>query len=95
MSPASERGDQATTISLGAAGWCFHRAAGVFVGGLVPPPSGREPGAGPGRAGRQSACSVMVTDSIVTRSLGLPDRVPTASIVATVSSPATTLPNSE
>ena len=42
----------------------------------------------------QSA-SVMVTDSMVTVSLGVPDEVPMASMAATTSRPATTLPNSE
>ena len=37
----------------------------------------------------------MVTDSMVTLSVGLPERVPTASMAATTSSPETTLPNSE
>ena len=69
----------------------------VFVDGAA----GSRPG--PGGAGllRGSeaepvqSISSMVTDSMVTLSVGLPEAVPTASIAATTSSPATTLPNRE
>ena len=57
----------------------------------APEPAAARQAAGP--VG-QSA-SVMVTDSMVTVSLGVPDLVPMASMAATTSRPATTLPNSE
>src|SRR6185437_7713571 len=44
---------------------------------------------------RRGYFSSMVTDSMVTFSVGLPERVPTASMAATTSPPDTTEPNSE
>ena len=41
------------------------------------------------------ALSVMVTDSMATRSFGLPEAVPMASMAATTSRPLTTFPNRE
>src|SRR5579862_8185748 len=47
------------------------------------------------REAKEPQCSSTVTDSMTTRSFGDPERVPTASMAATTSSPFTTAPKSE
>lgn len=67
---------------------------GVPPGDCRPSKFGKGGGSERVRQGQSGADSVMVTDSMTTFSLGVPDRLPSASIVATTSNPETTLPNS-
>ncbi len=64
-------------------------AAPRQLGPLRPQP------AGSGHYRAAQSASVIVTDSMVTVSLGVPDLVPMESMAATTSSPLTTLPNNE